>query len=209
MTQYLTPREAASRFGYHPRTLARWADDGRIDYVRSAGGQRRYSLESLDKIRSEAPPVDVRTVILYARVSMRSQKRELDSQIEFLGRAYPGTRCISEIGSGLNFQRKRFIELMEAVQRKEIKRIVVAHKDRLVRFGFEFVEWFCVQHDCTIEVLNHTYRTPHGELMEDFMAVMHCFSSKLYFLRKYEKVLKEEAKELDKTDKADNDDNAS
>ena len=50
---------------------------------------------------------------------------------------------ISEIGSGMNFKRKKFLEIMEAVAKKEIKLIVVAHKDRLARFGFEFIEWFC------------------------------------------------------------------
>jgi excisionase family DNA binding protein len=203
MTQYITPRDAAARFGYHTRTLIRWADAGRIDYVRSAGGQRRYSLESLDKIKSSSVE-DTREVILYARVSTRTQKKELDNQIGFLGRAYPGTRCINEVGSGLNFKRKRFIELMDSVQKHEVKRIVVAHKDRLVRFGFEFIEWFCLQHDCSIEVLNHTYKTPHGELMEDFTAIFHCFSSKLYFLRRYEKDLKKDKESLDKVDTMDN-----
>lgn len=203
MTQYITPREAAERFGYHTRTLMRWANDGKIDYIRSEGGQRRYSLESLEKIKVEAVE-DTRETVLYARVSTATQKKELGSQIEFLGKAYPSTRCISEIGSGMNFKRKKFIALLESVQKKEVKLIVVAHKDRLVRFGFDLVEWFCSQNHCGIVVLNHTYKTPHGELMEDFMAVMHTFSSKLYFLRKYEKSIKEDKKLIDKADTMDN-----
>ena len=66
------------------------------------------------------------------------------------------------------------------------------------RFGFEFIEWFCSINNCRIEILNNTYKSPHQELMDDFMAVMHCFSSKLYFLRSYEKKIKSE---IDKTDK--------
>lgn len=203
MAQYITPRQAAAMFGFHTRTLTRWADAGKIDFIRSEGGQRRYSLESLEKIRHETIE-DTRETVLYARVSTASQKKDLDSQIEYLGRTYPGTRCIHEIGSGLNFKRKKFIDLMDSVQRRAVKRIVVAHKDRLVRFGFEFVEWYCNQHECTIEVLNHTFKTPHEELMQDFMAVMHCFSSKLYFLRKYEKAIKNDNNIIDKTDKMDN-----
>ena len=87
---------------------------------------------------------------------------------------------------------------MERVAAHEIKKIVVAHKDRLYRFGFDFVEWFCYLNGCQIEVLNHTYKSPHQFLMDDFMAVMHCFSSKLYFLRNYEKKI---PKEIDKVDK--------
>jgi len=87
---------------------------------------------------------------------------------------------------------------MSQVANHGVKKIVVAHKDRLCRFGFDFVEWFCNLNGCQIEVLNHTYKSPHQELMEDFMAVMHCFSSKLYFLRSYEKKIQEE---MDKSDK--------
>lgn len=85
----------------------------------------------------------------------------------------------------MNFKRNKFIEIMESVARKEVKLIVIAHKDRLVRFGFEFIEWFCHLNNCQIEIVNNTYKTPHQELVDDFMAIMHCFSSKLYFLRRY------------------------
>lgn len=97
------------------------------------------------------------------------------------GQQYPGCKCLSEIGSGLNFKRKKFIQLMEQVARKEVRKIVVGHKDRLCRFGFDFVEWFCNINDCSIEVLHNSTLSPHQELMQDFMSVMHCFSSKLYF----------------------------
>ncbi len=101
-------------------------------------------------------------------------------------------RCISDIGSGLNFKRRKFIHLMERVARREIDTIVVAHQDRLCRFGFDFIEWFCNLNNCQIVVLNNAYQTPHQELMDDFMAIMHCFSSKLYFLRRYEKEIRSE-----------------
>lgn len=81
---------------------------------------------------------------------------------------------------------------MSKVAQGEVSKIVVAHKDRLCRFGFDFVEWFCNLHNCQIVVLNNSYKTPHQELMDDFMSIMHCFSSKLYFLRKYEKEIKNE-----------------
>ena len=86
--------------------------------------------------------------------------------------------------------------LMERVARQEIKLIVVAHKDRLVRFGFDFIEWFCRLNGCEIIVINNTYKPPHQELMEDFMSVMHCFSSKLYFLRKYEKQIRNDSENM-------------
>ncbi|EGJ31082.1 MULTISPECIES: IS607 family transposase [Moorena] len=195
---YLTPTEAQKRYGYNPKTLARWADAGKIQCIRSPGGHRRYLASSIDRL---IVCVDTRPVVLYARVSTKSQSEDLNSQIEYLGRNYPNCRCYSEYGSGLNFKRRKFIGLMEKVANSEIKTIVVAHKDRLCRFGFDFVEWFCHLHNCQIVVLNNTYKTPQQELMDDFMSIMHCFSSKLYFLRRYEKEIKSTVTKLDNTDK--------
>ena len=141
---------------------------------------------------------DNRKIILYARVSTSTQKDDLQSQSDYISKAYPQCRVISEIGSGMNFKRKKFIDIMEAVARKEIKLIVIAHKDRLVRFGFEFIEWFCNFNNCKIEIINNTYKTPHQELVEDFMAIMHCFSSKLYFLRRYKDEIKKEVENAEK-----------
>lgn len=194
---YLTPKQVQERFGYHPKTLSRWADEGKIKYTKSPGGHRRYLLSSLEELAADSD--DTREIILYVRVSTHSQKEDLNSQREYVSSYYPQCKCISDIGSGLNFKRKKFLKLMEQVAAHQTKKIVVAHKDRLCRFGFDFVEWFCNLNGCQIEVLNNTYKSPHQELMDDFMAVMHCFSSKLYFLRSYEKKILKELDENDKT----------
>ncbi len=194
MSRYITPQEAHKQFGFHPKTLNRWAVAGKIDFIRSVGGHARYSVDSLEQV---AQSEDTRKVVLYARVSTAGQKEDLQSQSDYISKAYPQCRVVTEIGSGMNFKRKKFIELMEAVAKKEIKRIVIAHKDRLVRFGFEFIEWFCTINNCEIEIINNTYKTPHQELVDDFMAIMHCFSSKLYFLRRYKDEIKKEVAQLD------------
>lgn len=196
MSKYITPQEAKKQFGFHPKTLNRWALAGKIDFIRSVGGHARYCVDSLEKISPSSN--DTRKVILYARVSTASQKDDLQSQADYISKSYPHCRVISEVGSGMNFKRKKFIEIMESVSRKEIKLIVIAHKDRLARFGFEFIEWFCNSNNCQIEIINHTYKTPQQELVDDFMAIMHCFSSKLYFLRRYKDEIKKEVEQLEK-----------
>jgi putative resolvase len=185
---YLTPKQVQDKYGYHPKTLAQWANEGKIKCNVSPGGHRRYLVSSLDGLTQQT----AKKVINYARVSTPGQKGDLKTQIEYLGSRYPGTETVSDIGSGLNFKRKKFLALMERVLKREIQTIVVAHKDRLCRFGFDFIEWFCNQHECEIVILNNTYKSPHAELMDDFMSVMHCFSSKLYFLRRYEKNIKKD-----------------
>lgn len=194
MNRYITPQEAQQMFGFHPKTLNRWALAGKIDFIRSVGGHARYSIDSLKQITHTE---DNRKIILYARVSTATQKDDLKSQLDYLSKAYPQCRVISETGSGMNFKRKKFLEIMESIARKEVKLIVIAHKDRLVRFGFEFIEWFCNMNNCQIEIINNSYKTPHQELIDDFMAIMHYFSSKLYFLRRYKDEIKNEAEKLD------------
>jgi putative resolvase len=75
----------------------------------------------------------------------------------------------------MNWKRKGFLKLMTQVSKGEIGEIVVGHKDRLCRFGFDFVEWFCHLHDCKITVINNSKLSPQEELMHDFMSIMHCF----------------------------------
>ncbi|MEG5052537.1 MULTISPECIES: IS607 family transposase [unclassified Microcoleus] len=186
---YLSPAQAQEKYGYHPKTLADWADDGKIEYIRSKGGHRRYLESSI--VGKSGLQETTGLVIIYARVSTHSQKNDLESQATALKANRQGN-LIREIGSGMNFKRKKFIKLMERVGHGEISEIVVAHKDRLCRFGFEFVEWYCSQNGCKITVLGKTDLSPHAELMQDFMSVMHCFSSRLYFLRRYKDPISKE-----------------
>ena len=153
----------------------------KIPCIRSPGGHRRYPESAF----IDTPVNPNKERVLYARVSTRTQLNDLDSQIEFLGRTYPGCRVVKDIASGMNWKRKGFLKLMTQVSEGDISEIVVGHKDRLCRFGFDFVEWFCNLHNAKIIVINNAKLSPQFELMQDFMSIMHCFSSKLYFLRAY------------------------
>lgn len=194
---YLTPDQAHLKYGYHVKTLADWADAGKIQFIRSKGGHRRYLESDLSGLKPEAE--GPRAIIFYARVSTHSQKEDLQTQAAFLAKGREG-ELVTDIGSGMNFKRRKFIKLMERVAAKEVGEIVVGHKDRLCRFGFDFVEWFCNLNGCKVTVLGETHLSPYQELMQDFMSIMHCFSSRLYFLRRYkEEVSKEPKKEPKKT----------
>lgn len=103
---------------------------------------------------------------------------------------YPEGEMIYEVGSGLNFKRKKFLSILERVINHEVREIVVAYSDRLLRFGFDLVVWFCERFDCKVTVLNQIVLSPHQELVQDLLAIMHCFSARLYGLRKYEKPIR-------------------
>jgi predicted site-specific integrase-resolvase len=97
---------------------------------------------------------------------------------------------IAEVGGGLNFKRKMFLGLMKKVRMGEIAHLVVAHKDRLARFGFDFLTEFASWYGWKITVVNQESLSPQQEMVEDLRAIIHCFSCRLYGLRNYKKQLK-------------------
>ena len=189
---YVPPRVAAARLGVSTKTLERWLEDGKIEGIFTQGGQRRYNLDSVIPVR-RGNPTDERATLLYARVSSRGQKNDLSQQIEFLAARYPDAEIITDIGSGLNFKRKGLQTLLDRVLTNTCKLVVIAHKDRLCRFGFDLISWICARQQTEILVLNQTNLSPEREMVEDILAIIHAFSCRLYGLRKYKKQVAEDS----------------
>ncbi len=189
IVKYVSPREAADYFDVSLHTLRRWEQRGWIQAMRTPSGrERRYDLDSYVKAQPKIPTA----IVLYARVSSHAQRPGLDRQVARLVELYSTAEVVAEVGGGLNFKRKKFIALLERVLRRDVGTIVVAHKDRLCRFGFDLVKWLCEQHGCKILVLNEATLSPAEELVEDVLAIVHCFSSRLYGLRKYKSQMQED-----------------
>jgi predicted site-specific integrase-resolvase len=136
--------------------------------------------------------------IAYARVSGVAQKPDLANQVAAL-KAYCESKQIKvdewmqDIGSGLNYTRKQFNRLMELVELGQVRRIIIAHRDRLVRFGYEYFEAFCERHHTELIVVNGDSLSPEQELVQDLIAIVTVFSARLHGLGSYKKVLKEAA----------------
>lgn len=194
--EYVSPKEAAKRLGVHVGTLRRWELEGRVTAIKTPSGHRRYAMRAVELLAGEQPRINT---VLYARVSTNSQRDDLQRQIEFLVSRHPEAEVISEIGSGLNYRRRKFLAILERVLKGDIQQIVVAYPDRLLRFGLELVEWICEKNECRIVVLNERKLSPQEELVQDILSILHCFSSRLYGLRKYERKIREEEKEIAKT----------
>jgi len=199
MAKYVKPNEAANTLGVCLRTLRRWEQEGKIKAVRTPSGQRRYDIETF--IKKESEPDTGRATVIYARVSTRPQKADLDRQVERLSALYPGAIVVKEVGGGLNLRRKGLVTLLGRVLRGDIAVIVVAHKDRLARFGFDIIEWLCEQFDCQIVVLNQVSLSPQAELVQDIVAILHSFSSRLYSIRRLENQIKQELQAETETQK--------
>lgn len=173
-------------------TLQRWDREGVLPARRTPTNRRYYTHD--DYLRVIGQKACERRVVAYARVSSAGQKGDLKNQREALeafclARGKAVADWMEDIGSGLNYKRKHFLRLMEMVERGEVSEIVVAHKDRLVRFGFEWFEKFCRDHGAAIVVMNAESLSPQEEMTRDLLSIIHCFSSRLYGLRKYKKTI--------------------
>jgi len=192
MKNTYSPGEFGALIGRSVITLQRWDREGIMKAGRTPTDRRYYTHEQyLQYIGQKAVQ---KKIVVYCRVSSAGQKKDLAAQKEAVEQfCIPSGRAVAEkledIGSGLNYKRKDFIRLMEMVERGEVSEIVIAHKDRLVRFGFEWFEKFCADHGCTITVMNAESLSPEEEITKDLLSIIHCFSSRLYGLRKYKKKL--------------------
>ncbi|MDV2998802.1 MAG: hypothetical protein N5P05_001180 [Chroococcopsis gigantea SAG 12.99] len=181
--------------GVSGSTLRRWEDEGKLIADRTLGNQRIYNEDHLNialRLKTGKSPSKV---IVYCRVSSNNQKQDLMSQIEAMERfclaqGVAITDSIQEIGGGLNFKRPKFLQIVQWAIAGEVKVIYVAHKDRLCRFGFELVEQIVEWNGGKIIVANAETLSPTDELTQDLLSIIHCFSSRLYGLRKYKSKVK-------------------
>ncbi|GLV54093.1 hypothetical protein KDH_09420 [Dictyobacter sp. S3.2.2.5] len=195
-THMYTTGEFAKRIGVVPKTLQRWDREGRLKAHRTVTNQRYYTDEDLSMVLGLEKTTKKKRCVAYCRVSSSAQKPDLLKQRHHLeqfciARGLVVDEWIEEIGGGLNFQRKKFLTVVDDIVAGEIGSLVIAHKDRLVRFGFPLIEHLCVMHQCDLIVLNTQSLSPEQELTQDVLTILQCFSSRLYGLRNYRKTVKE------------------
>lgn len=183
MNEFLTPRDAAKLLQVTTRTLTQWHFDGKLGCFRTKGNHKRYLLGDIKKMQHQKEEPHKRS-ICYCRVSTASQKEDLERQAEFFEREYIGYEIIKDIGSGLDWKRKGLQTILDGIIEGNIGEIVVTHKDRLCRFGFELIEGMLTR-SCNgkIVVLDQKETSPEKELVDDLVSIITVFSSRLYGLR--------------------------
>lgn len=190
--------EFAKRVGCGSSTLRLWDSNGKFPAKRTSTGQRYYTEEDV-RLYLNLPAAFDRKVVVYSRVSSRGQKDDFQSQVQAL-EAFCASSGIAvdswveEIAGGMNFKRKKFLSLIDDVSLGKVSKLVIAHKDRLTRFGFDYFEHLAEINGCEIVVMNQESLSPQQEMVEDLMAIVHTFSCRLYGLRKYKKELKKALK---------------
>jgi predicted site-specific integrase-resolvase len=180
--------KAAKILGVHVNTLRNWANKGEINYVRTKTGHRLYDIDSF---LHKEKQID-RAKIIYARVSSKGQKDDLSNQIKYLRERYPHHEFIEDFGSGLNFKRKGFKALLDRILTGAVEEVVISHRDRLCRFGFELIQSIADKNNCKLVVLSNTQLSPQEELVQDLISIIHVFSCRIYGLRKYSDKIKKD-----------------
>ena len=175
-----TPAQASKHFGVSKETLRVWHEEGKLRAVTTTGGHRRYVIDS-----TNANTTPEKRSFVYARVSSAKQEEDL-KRVEFLQARYPNHEVVTDTGSGLNFKRKGLLTILELLCKGNVKQVVVAHRDRLVRFGFELLEFVFRQHRAILTVAedkgNHE---PVEDLKDDLLSIITVFTARYYGSRKY------------------------
>lgn len=181
--------EAAKALGVTPLTLRRWDESGRLtpDLVTKAG-HRRYDLARLRPDEFRVRRDEARKTVAYARVSSYDQKPDLERQAQLL-EAYCASQgwtyeIVTDLGSGMNYRKKGLKRLLDAIVEDKVGRLVITHKDRLLRFGAELVFAICEAKDVEVVILNQGEDTSFEEdLARDVLEIITIFSARLYGAR--------------------------
>lgn len=174
------------------RTVWNWVKAGKVKSERTETGGV-IIIDDGDNAKSET------LIAIYCRVSSSENKTNLDTQAERLisyanARGYKVAKVIKEVGSGVNDQRPKLITLLKD---PSLNVIIVEHKDRLTRFGFNYLQTLLAMQNRRIEVVNNI-DNPKDDLMADFTAIITSFCARLYGLRRTKRKTEQLIKELEK-----------
>lgn len=197
--ELLTISKAAKKMGVHPNSLRNWEKRGLIQPVRLPGGQRRYSMDELNKLlRSGQLSDGQETVVLYARVSTKKQadagnlERQMGRLRQFARENGFTVRAeFMDAASGLNQKRRGLANALKLAEQGEYKKLIVEYPDRLARFGYSYIERHLRY--CGVEIIaiaEKESEDAQSELVRDLLAIVTSFSAQLYGARGGKKIRK-------------------
>lgn len=202
--RYVSSAQACDYFQVSAQTLRRWDRDGKITCVRSGPtSHRRYDIDSLrspNRVREESSESlgagskrekkKAKTGIIYCRVSSRHQTDDLARQCRKLHKKYPSYEIIRDIGSGINFRKKGIKTLVERCFERTVDEVVVAHRDRLCRFGYEAYEHFLGLTGARLVVEGQPHVSDEydnsQQLADDIMSIIQVFACRRNGKRRYQ-----------------------
>ena len=186
-----TLNQFANKIGITPQTLRTWHKEGRLNpaFI-TDGGHRRYTHKQYLEFVGETSNQTTKLNVGYVRVSSKKQSDDLVRQAQLMenyliskGKPF---KIIQSVGSGINYKNPQLHELIRMVVNKEVDTVYILYKDRLVRFGFELLEFLFNEFGVSIEVVNQQFESEQEELVTDLIQTLNLFSAKLSGKRKNE-----------------------
>ena len=179
--------EASKYLGVSINTLKTLANNRKINSYKTNGGHRRFRQEDLDLFVGKVTAVPEKLTVIYARCSTLKQKENLDRQKERL-RKYAEIKSykyimLDEIASGINERRKELHKLLDMIYHNKVERVLIEYKDRLARFGYEYLDTIFKNFGVTVEIMDTKERKYEEELAEDIMKILTCYSARYYGAR--------------------------
>jgi predicted site-specific integrase-resolvase len=180
---YATPQHAREHFNVSEKTLKRWTDTGKIKFINTKGGHRRYLIEDTTN-KTERN-------FIYARVSSRKQEGDLQRQINFVKNKVNKAEIVSDIGSGFNFNRPGFLRIIREVVKGGVNNVYVSYTDRFSRISFDFFKWLFKYFGTKLIAISKPKMSEESnkdEFTEDIIGIITHYSAKYYGKRKYLKI---------------------
>lgn len=181
------PNQFSEMLGVSVKTLQRWDNNGKLIANRTPTDRRYYTHKQyLDYVNESKRG----KVVIYTRVSSSNQKDDLVNQVNFL-QQYANAKglivdeIIEDLGSGLNYNRKKWNKLIDESINGQVSKIIITNKDRFIRFGYDWFERFLINLGVEIILVNNEKLSPQEELVQDLISIIHVFSCRIYGLRKY------------------------
>lgn len=192
--RFLKISDAAKELGICQATLRKYVDQDKIPHKRTPGGQRLIDVDAYlageSKIEARKSESERnRTNVFYCRVSSKKQSDDLERQVQLAEKYYPEHEIVKDIGSGINWKRRGFQSLLGRVQRGEIEEVVIFHRDRIARIGYDLIESVFQNAGTKIKVHPTArpakHKSSEEELAEDLMSIITVFSCRQMGKRRY------------------------
>jgi putative resolvase len=197
-SKYIGGKQACEILGVHIQTLYNWEKKGLLEIIRSPGGKRFYNVDkylqenNINATKNNLNETkETKEKICYVRVSTLGQKDDLKRQKEYMKNKYKNHTIIEDIGSGINFNRRGLRKIIDLAIAGKLSELVVAHRDRLTRFGFDLIEDLIKKYSDGKIILDddkENKKEPKEELVEDVLQILNVYTAKMNGLRKYKKI---------------------
>ena len=189
-SKFVRAKEAKEILKVSTVTLRKYGDTGKIECVRLPSGKRLYNIQKYLIDRNINSTTSNGKKVCYCRVSSQSQSDDLERQVNFMKERYPDHEIISDIGSGINFDRKGLNYLIDLAIIGELKELVISYKDRLCRIGYNLIERLLTKYSSTnIIIVNDNTETVNEEMANDVLQILTVYTAKIHGMRKYNKKL--------------------